>query len=135
MISKFKFIISMENSENDTYITEKITHGMLGKTIPVYWGSKRVTDYFNKNIFLNLNSSDDESINNLINRIIEIKNNDKKWLDMVNQKEFAEDGKLWRNLDVIANDIKCLLTHKNWNNINRIHVITNKEGEIERYTE
>lgn len=134
LISNFKFIISMENSENDTYITEKIIHGMIGKTIPVYWGSKRITDYFNKNRFLNLVSDDDECINKLINRIIEIKNDDKKWLDIVNQNEFAQNGKLWRNLDLIASDIKSLLTHKKWNHINRIHVITNKDAEKERYS-
>ena len=53
-ISQFKFIISMENTRYDTGVTEKIVHGMLGQTVPVYWGSERVNDYFNKDRFLNL---------------------------------------------------------------------------------
>ena len=50
-VSQFKFIISMENTRYETGITEKITHGMLAQTIPIYWGSPRVNDYFNKDRF------------------------------------------------------------------------------------
>ena len=133
LISKFKFIVSMENSENDTYITEKILHGMIAKTIPIYWGSKRIHDYFTKERFINLENDDEATINNVIDRIIELKNDSKKWLDMVNHNELASDGNLWRNNDEIAKDIKCLLTHKCWSNLSRIHIISNKVGEPERY--
>ena len=53
-VSNYKFIVSMENSREDTYITEKIMHGLLANTIPIYWGSTRVYDYINKDRFLNL---------------------------------------------------------------------------------
>ena len=47
-VSKFKFVISMENSREDTYITEKVIHGLRAKTIPVYWGSTRVNQYIRR---------------------------------------------------------------------------------------
>ena len=132
-VSQFKFIVSMENTKYDTGITEKITHGMLAQTIPVYWGSPRVNDYFNKDRFINLDNTDDISIDNVINKMIEIKNDNKKWLDMVNNNVFPGNGKLWRTIDEIAKDIRCLLENGCWNHITKIYVISNKEGEPERY--
>jgi hypothetical protein len=61
-ISEYKFVITMENSREDTYITEKITHGFVCGTVPIYWGSQRVGDYFNTDRFINVDSVDDETV-------------------------------------------------------------------------
>ncbi len=132
-VSQFKFIISMENTKYETGITEKITHGMLAKTIPVYWGSSRVYEYFNKERFLNLENDSIEEINKVIEDMININNNDKKWLDIVNNNIFPENGKLWRTMDEIAKDIRCLLNRKPYDLITKINVISNPEFEPERY--
>lgn len=131
LVSQFKFIVSMENSRNDTYITEKIIHGMLAKTVPIYWGSDRIQDYFNKDRFLNLTG--DERIDEILNRMQTLKNNPNHWLDMVNKPNFPNNGILWRDTDEIVKDINTLLTNKCWNTITRIYVISNKHGEPERY--
>jgi hypothetical protein len=52
----------MENAREDTYITEKITHGFVSGNIPIYWGSLRVTDYFNADRFINVENVDDETV-------------------------------------------------------------------------
>lgn len=132
-VSQFKFIISMENSKYETGITEKITHGMLAKNIPVYWGSPRVYDYFNKERFLNLEDDSVEGMNKIIEEMINIKNNDKKWLDIVNNNTFPENGKLWRTMDRIAKDIRCLLNKNPFDVITKINIISNSEFELERY--
>ena len=44
--SEYKFIIAMENTKQETYITEKIINGFLANTIPIYWGSDNISDYF-----------------------------------------------------------------------------------------
>jgi hypothetical protein len=95
-IKNFKIIISMENSKEDTYITEKITHGFLAGTIPVYWGSDRITDYFNSDRVIILKND----INNTINRIDEILKNDNEYLNMVNKPVF-NNNKLWRDINDI----------------------------------
>ena len=82
-VSQYKFIISMENTRYETGITEKITHGMLAQTVSVYWGSPRVYEYFNKERFLNLENDSIEGMNKIIEEMINIKNNDQKWLDIV----------------------------------------------------
>jgi hypothetical protein len=46
---------------------------------------------------------------------------------------FPGDGKMWRTIDAIAKDIRCLLGTGCWNHITKIYVISNKEGEPKRY--
>ena len=132
-VSQFKFIISMENTRYDTGITEKIIHGMLAQTIPVYWGSERVDEYFNKDRFLTLKNDDDKTIDELINKMFKIKHDKSKWLDIVNKNVFAENGKMWRTIDEIAKDIRCLLKKKPYNMITKVNIISSKEYEPERY--
>ncbi len=50
--SQFKFVITMENSQQEGYITEKILQGIFAENIPIYWGSPRICEYFNKERFL-----------------------------------------------------------------------------------
>lgn len=132
-VSQYKFIISMENTRYETGITEKIVHGMLAQTVPVYWGSPRVYDYFNKERLLNLEDDSIEGMNKIIEEMISIKNNDQKWLNIVNNQVFPNDGKLWRTMDGIAKDIRCLLNKKPFDIITKINVICNPEFELERY--
>ena len=133
IVSRYKFIVSMENTSYETGITEKIVHGMMAQTIPVYWGSPRIYDYFNKERFINLENDSNEEMNSVIEEMINIKNNDKKWLEMVNSNIFPENGKLWRTMDEISNNIKCLIFKKKWKNIDKIFLLSNKIFEPERY--
>jgi hypothetical protein len=130
-VNQFKFIVSMENSREDTYITEKLINGLLSNIIPVYWGSEKVYDYINKDRFLCL-----ENINNtsaIINKMKELKNDDSKWLNIVNHNVFPNnENKLERTLENIAEDIKCILSKKCWNHISRICCISNPEFEPDR---
>lgn len=131
-IRTFKFIVSMENSRNDTYISEKIIHGLLANVIPVYWGSTRVFDYFNPNRFLYLEN--ENTIDNVIEKMKELNENNDKWLDIVNQSNYT-NNKLDRTIENIANDVRCLI-HKNkkcWNNISRVYCVNNPEFEPYRY--
>ena len=125
-VSKFKFIISMENSRNDTYITEKIIHGLLANTIPVYWGSIRVFDYFNKDRILCL-----ENINDTVQSMKELTNNTNHWLQMVNSPIF-ENNSFERTICTIANDIRCLINGGCWNHITRIRCVNNPIYEPDR---
>jgi hypothetical protein len=134
-VSQYKFIISMENSREDTYITEKVIHGLLAKTIPVYWGSKRIYDYINKErILALLEDNDDAEMDALINQMQEIANDNGKWREMVLKNVFPSSAnKLERNMNVIARDIRCLLsTDKCWKHISRIYCISNPLFEPER---
>jgi len=129
-VGKYKFIISMENSENDTYITEKIIHGLIANTVPIYWGSKRIYDYFNKDRFLYLD--DEKNITNVINNMKELYTNNDKWLEMVNQCNLV-NNKLERTIFEIAKDIRCIINNNCWNHISSIYCINNSAFEPERH--
>ena len=129
-VSNFKFVVTMENSREDTYITEKICHGMFAQTIPIYWGSPRVTDYFNKDRFLCVD--DDASIDSVVNQIVEMMDDDTKWLEMVNRNVFT-NGTSWRTIDTIAEDCRNLLKQHIFKPIQKIYFICNETYEPHRY--
>ena len=53
--SNCKFVIAMENSIGDGYVTEKIVNVFYSGAIPIYWGSSNINDLFNKDAFININ--------------------------------------------------------------------------------
>ena len=53
-LSNYKVIISMENSKNNNYITEKLINAFAANVIPVYWGADNVGDYFNEERFIHV---------------------------------------------------------------------------------
>lgn len=129
-VSKYKFIVSMENSYGDTYITEKILHGLIGGSIPIYWGSNRICDYFNKDrIIILKDASETDSCIKLIN---ELANNNVKYIEMINKPIF-NSKKLQRNISEISNDIKNLIFDRQYKNISRIFTITSQDFEKDRY--
>lgn len=104
--SNFKFIISMENSIEETYITEKICHGINAKNIPIYWGTDKVKDYFNIDRYVLV---DDKDYNKTLKEIRELYTNESKWLNMVNQPTFT-NNKLCISFDNIVEDMKKIIT-------------------------
>jgi hypothetical protein len=133
-VSNYKFIISMDNSKDDTYITEKITHGFLSGNIPVYWGSDYVCDYFNKDRFINVENTSNEQIEKTIDKIQLLLNNPEEYIKMVNNNIFPNiDNKLSRTLDDIAKDIQNTIFDRKFKLIEKTYVITSPIFEPERY--
>ena len=129
-VSQYKFIISMENSRGETYITEKILHGFNSGTIPVYWGSLNVGDYFNEERFLNIRNINDTDI--FIDKIVEIINDVNKYIEFVN-KPIYNNNKLDRTIDSIVNDIQNLIFVKPFNLIKKTFFISSQEFEPQRF--
>ena len=48
MCKNYLFTIAIENTSHDHYFTEKIVNPFINNTIPLYWGCKRVEEYFPK---------------------------------------------------------------------------------------
>ena len=42
----YRFHICIENYSFDHYFSEKIIHPLLNNTVPIYWGCKKITEYF-----------------------------------------------------------------------------------------
>jgi len=127
-ISQFKFIITMENSEHDTYITEKITHAIFARNIPVYWGSQRVTDYFNPNRFLHLRNPGE--IKDIVHKMKYM--SDEEWLFRVNSSIFSQFGQIY-TINFIADQIKNVIFPRPFPLVDQIILLCNPEFEPERY--
>jgi len=56
-LNDYMFSVVIENCEYDTYFTEKITDCFATGTLPIYFGTEQVKDYFDKDgiIFLGAN--------------------------------------------------------------------------------
>ncbi len=82
VFNKYKFIICFENSYADGYITEKIFNCFYAKTIPIYKGSEKITNYINKDSFIDGRS-------NFIEKIIKVKDNEKLYNEYINSPKIS----------------------------------------------
>ncbi len=73
-LSSYKFSISMENSEGDGYLSEKIIQSFLSGTIPIYYGDYMVDEYINPNSYILIRGEND--IKKKIEYIKKIDNDD-----------------------------------------------------------
>lgn len=87
-IRDYKFVISFENSNQDGYTTEKIMEPILEDCIPIYWGNKMIGKDFNSQRFIDYNQFSSEE--DLINRILEIDQNDDLAIEMIMQPTFSK---------------------------------------------
>lgn len=127
IVKQHKFMISMENSQEDTYITEKVIHGIRAGTVPVYWGSNRIHDYINRDRILTL----EDDIDTLITTMKAM--TPAKWLDMVNNnKPFTEFGQAY-TVDTIASHIRNILLPKPFPKLTYTVCICNRLFEPTRY--
>lgn len=96
---KCKFTLCFESTNHTGFITEKITDAFFGDTIPVYYGSSTVSDIFNPDAFINCN--DYPSFDAAIEKIIELDQDDDKYLEMLRQPVFLDPEFAEKTLDDI----------------------------------
>ena len=111
-IRDYKFTIAFENVSYPGYTTEKIFEPMMVHSLPIYWGNKLVHRDFNTTSFLNYHDFENEDA--LIERIIEIDNNDDLYRRYLSQPcfpgnavpEFIQPENVLRQFDFIFNNKK-----------------------------
>ena len=69
-MSNYKFTIAFENESACNYLTEKIIHPFLVKSIPIYWGCPQVAEYYNPAAFINCHAY--KSFSDVIEKVREI---------------------------------------------------------------
>lgn len=100
---KCKFTLCFESTKHEGFVTEKITDAFFSDTIPVYYGSSTVTDIFNHKAFINC--SDYDSFDDVIDKIIELDNDDSKYLEMLRQPVFVDPEFASKTTDAIEDFI------------------------------
>lgn len=88
-LKPYKFNIAFENRSFPGYATEKICEPMVARCLPIYWGDPTINQQFNPRSFLNrADFSSDEA---LIEKIIELDQDDGKYLEYLRQPYFHND--------------------------------------------
>lgn len=83
--SNYKFTIACENYVYRDYITEKIIHAYMARTIPIYYGAPNVLDVFNPKSFINIKEYNRSQILEIIRRI---DNDNDLYIQMLNEPVF-----------------------------------------------
>jgi hypothetical protein len=81
----YKFNIAFENSSLPGYTTEKIYEPMVARCLPIYWGDPLIAQHFNPRSFLNY--ADFPSEEALIEKIIELDQDEAKYLEYLRHDE------------------------------------------------
>lgn len=113
-MSEYKFSIAMENSNQIGgiygYTTEKIFEPMLANSIPIYWGNPYIHKEFNPNAFVSFH--DYKTMDEVINRIIEIDNNDDLYREYLSQPFVLDYEKSPLNLKNIITFFKTTILNE-----------------------
>lgn len=102
---KYKFSIAFESVNMSGFITEKISDAFDAGTIPIYLGDPHVEEVFNKEAFINYNDFD--SMSDVIQRIVDLDQDEKKYLDVLNRPVFNDE---YDNIGVL-NGMQSFLYH------------------------
>ncbi len=89
-IKGYKFVICFENSHAENYITEKIFQAVMGNAIPIYRGAPNIGEYFNTKSFINYEDYG-SSYAKMLERVIELDQDDEKYLEMLNEPFLLND--------------------------------------------
>jgi alpha(1,3/1,4) fucosyltransferase len=81
--SKCRFSLCFENSSWPGYVTEKIAHGFIAKTVPIYWGSPTVELDFSQEAMISRHNH--ESDNEFVDWIIKVDQTPALWESIVNR--------------------------------------------------
>lgn len=76
---QYKFSIAFENASYPGYTTEKILQAFSAQTVPIYFGNPDIVKEFNPKSFINCH--DYNSLEEVVQRIIEVDQNDSLYLE------------------------------------------------------
>jgi hypothetical protein len=107
-----KFAITMENADRPYYVTEKLVNGLRSGVVPVYWGTSRVSEFFNPKRFLHLKpGATEEDISEMIERMKSM--TDDEYLSMIREPIMVRS--MEDVIDEISDSIKKILTSLTFN--------------------
>ena len=97
---------SMSFNGNIGYTTEKIYEPMIALSIPIYWGNPQINKDFNSKSFINWDEYG--SNEKVVERIIEIDNDDDLYMDYIKENYCINDYlfKIDYLVDIFDNIIK-----------------------------
>jgi hypothetical protein len=89
----YQFCICIENSSINDYWTEKIADPLLSYCVPIYYGCKNITDYFNESSLIKIDINNVEFSINVIKNVL--LNADKIYSEKLEQLKIERDKVLY----------------------------------------
>ena len=86
----YRFTMAFENSKMSGYATEKIFDAFAAETIPIYWGSPRINEEFNREAFINV--MDYGSLQEARDEVVRIYEDDELYLRMMKAPIITENS-------------------------------------------
>jgi hypothetical protein len=105
VVSKYRCIVTMENTDKEYYITEKIFHGFYSNTVPIYWGSKHISEIFNEKRFVNVTDPESPNWIQTVKRLLD----DDIFYKQTLLESVYKGGSPSITIDTVAEDIKKIL--------------------------
>lgn len=111
VLGKFKFSLCCENFSEHGYLTEKLLHGLVAGTIPVYWGDPFASQTFNPKRFISIHDYKPEEYHRLIHSINE---SDDRRGEILSHPLFTENQQiqLFKLTQAVEYTIQRVLNHK-----------------------
>lgn len=111
-IRKYKFNIAFENATYPGYITEKLVEAKEANTVPIYWGNPLIAEEMNPKSFITYH--DYNSTKALLNRVIEVDNNEALYKEYLREllfyngqpNEYFDEGRFVHFFKKIVAEIK-----------------------------
>jgi len=89
-LTSYKFSISIENSEGDGYLTEKIVDSFYSGTIPIFYGDYMLDEYINPKTYILIKGEKD--IKEKIEYIKKIDNDDKLYKNILKENVLIDNN-------------------------------------------
>ena len=110
-LQQYKFMICFENTKKKNYVTEKLLNAYAAGTIPIYWGTPDVLNWFNPKAFLYLEDETEEAMDRLIERIKEIDQKEELYQSIFNEPLLKEIPEVFK-IENLREKIKNVLMKK-----------------------
>lgn len=131
-IKDYKFVISFENERRDGYTTEKIMEPIFKDCIPIYWGNKLIDKDFNAERFIDYSKFESEK--ELIDKLLEIDQNDELAIDMLMQPTFSKDKltheeehvKVLQIISAVIENTEKPIARQLWRHIHKFKILFRK---------
>ena len=89
-LTSYKFSISIENSNGDGYVSEKIIQSFIAGTIPIYYGDYLIDEYINPKSFIFIKGEKD--IDDKIEYIKSIDNDNEKYRSIMSENVILDNN-------------------------------------------
>ena len=101
---KCKFTFCGESLAHEGFITEKIFDALLADTIPIYYGSSTISEIINKKAYIDIR--DYNSLEDVIEKIIELDSDDEKYMEMLREPVFVDEKYIEKKIEELEQFVR-----------------------------